>query len=93
MASKGGVISLSRALAAELAPDIRVNVVAPGATDTPLLTNTLNPAQVQAMAERYAMKRIARPEEIARVILFLTSDDASYVTGATLVVDGGRSFH
>lgn len=86
-ASKGGVVNLSRALAAELSPLIRVNSVCPGMVDTPLaLGNGGN-------VSNYAMKRIARPDEIANVILFLTSHESSYVTGATLAADGGRSFH
>jgi len=86
-ASKGGVINLTRSLAAELAPSIRVNSVCPGLVDTPMAdggrTNTGN----------YAMKRLADPIEIAQAILFLTSRESSYVTGVALAVDGGRSFH
>ena len=86
-ASKGGVVNLTRAMAAELAPAIRVNSVCPGMVDTPMAdghrTNVGN----------YALKRIADPDEIARVILFLISADSSYVTGAALAADGGRSFH
>ena len=86
-ASKGGVIALTKALAAELAPKVRANTVCPGMVDT-------------AMAEghrgnvgNYALNRLADPVEIARAILFLTSPDSSYVTGAALATDGGRSFH
>ena len=86
-ASKGGVIALTKALAADLAPDIRVNCVCPGLVDTPLagdyITNTA----------AYALKRAGQPDEIARSILFLTSADSSYTTGATLASDGGRTFH
>lgn len=86
-ASKGGVVNLSRALAAELSPQVRVNSVCPGMVETPMaLGNNGNVAN-------YAMKRIAEPMEIARAILFLTCGDSSYVTGASLAVDGGRSFH
>ncbi|MDR6508361.1 SDR family NAD(P)-dependent oxidoreductase [Arthrobacter oryzae] len=86
-ASKGGVIALTKALAAELAPKVRANTVCPGMVDT-------------AMAEghrgnvgNYALNRLADPVEIARAILFLTSPESSYVTGAALATDGGRSFH
>lgn len=86
-ASKGGVLNLTRALAAELAPSIRANTVCPGLVDTPMAEG------VQGNVGNYALRRLAQPEEIARAILFLTSDDSSYVTGAALAVDGGRSFH
>jgi NAD(P)-dependent dehydrogenase (short-subunit alcohol dehydrogenase family) len=86
-ASKGGVVNLTRALAAELAPAIRVNSVCPGMVDTPMT------AGFQRQVDRYAMKRIADPLEIARAILFLTSPESSFVTGAALAVDGGRTFH
>lgn len=86
-ASKGGIVNLSRALAAELAPVIRVNCVCPGMVDTPMADG------FRANVGNYALKRLADPEEIARVILFLTSSESSYVTGATLAADGGRSFH
>ena len=86
-ASKGGVINLTRAMAAELAPAIRVNCVCPGMVDTPMADG------FHANVGNYALKRIADPDEIASVILFLTSADGSYVTGATLAADGGRTFH
>jgi NAD(P)-dependent dehydrogenase (short-subunit alcohol dehydrogenase family) len=86
-ASKGGVLNLTRALAAERAPAIRVNSVCPGLVDTPLLVGG------HANAGNYALKRLGQPIEIAQAILFLTSSESSYVTGAALAVDGGRSFH
>jgi NAD(P)-dependent dehydrogenase (short-subunit alcohol dehydrogenase family) len=86
-ASKGGVVNLTRAMAAELAPKIRVNSVCPGMVDTPMADG------FRANVGNYALKRIADPEEIARVILFLTSAESSYVTGAALAADGGRTFH
>jgi NAD(P)-dependent dehydrogenase (short-subunit alcohol dehydrogenase family) len=86
-ASKGGVVNLTRALAAELAPSIRVNSVCPGMVDTPMT------AGLRREIDRYAMKRIADPLEIAQAILFLTSTESSFVTGAALAVDGGRTFH
>jgi NAD(P)-dependent dehydrogenase (short-subunit alcohol dehydrogenase family) len=96
VASKGGVIALTRALAAELAPAIRVNVVCPGAVETPMTEGTLRDTTgsiVPAIASRYALGRPAAPEEIAAGILFLTSHESSFVTGITLAVDGGRTFH
>ena len=86
-ASKGGVIALTRVLAAELAPQIRVNSVCPGMVDTPMADG------YRANVGNYALKRLADPMEIARAILFLTLSDSSYVTGAALATDGGRSFH
>ena len=86
-ASKGGVVTLTRALAAELASSIRVNSVCPGMVDTPMT------AGLERATNRYAMQRIADPLEIARAILFLTGTESSFVTGAALAVDGGRTFH
>lgn len=86
-ASKGGLVNLSRAMAAELAPAIRVNSVCPGMVDTPMADGH------RANVGNYALQRIADPQEIAQVILFLSSADSSYVTGATYTADGGRSYH
>jgi NAD(P)-dependent dehydrogenase (short-subunit alcohol dehydrogenase family) len=96
VASKGGVIAMTRALAAELAPSIRVNVVCPGAVETPMTEGTLRDAAgsvVPAIVSRYALARPAAPDEIAAGILFLTSHESSFVTGISLAVDGGRTFH
>lgn len=86
-ASKGGVIALTKALASDLAPHIRVNCVCPGMVDTPMADG------FRTNVGNYALKRLADPLEIARALLFLTSSDSSYTTGATLAVDGGRTFH
>jgi NAD(P)-dependent dehydrogenase (short-subunit alcohol dehydrogenase family) len=86
-ASKGGVVNLTRALAAELAPSIRVNSVCPGMVDTPMT------AGFERDLDRYALGRIAEPLEVAQAILFLTATESSFVTGAALAVDGGRTFH
>ena len=86
-ASKGGVVNLTRALAAELAPGIRVNSVCPGMVNTPMTRGG------QGDVTPYALKRVADPLEIANAILFLSSAEASFVTGAALAVDGGRTFH
>jgi len=95
-ASKGGLIAFTKAMAAELAPDIRANLVCPGLTATPMMAPVLDPYPDPAeapIAQRYALRRPAQPREIAAAILFLLSDEASYVTGAVMAVDGGRTFH
>jgi len=90
-ASKHGVVGLTKAVALELArSNIRVNAVAPGPVDTGLLHRMVaGHVDVREIAASVPMGRIARPEEIAGAILWLCSDAASYVTGHTLVVDGG----
>ncbi|CAH1652385.1 MULTISPECIES: SDR family NAD(P)-dependent oxidoreductase [unclassified Chelatococcus] len=94
-ASKGGVQSLSKALAAELAPAIRVNCICPGLIDTPMNAGLKKAPEdgPPVPLDRYALRRWGKPEEIAASIVYLLSKDASYVTGATLAIDGGRTFH
>ncbi|HEX9969502.1 MAG TPA: SDR family oxidoreductase, partial [Acidimicrobiales bacterium] len=89
--SKSGVLGLTRALAHRLGVDgIRCNAVCPGAVDTPMLAPILAMPQARAQLEnRIPLSRVADPADIATVIRFLLSDDARYVTGASLVVDGG----
>ena len=87
-ASKAGVIILTKDLAKELAPNILVNSIAPGWVDTAMNKN-LPKDFVKRETEKIYLKRFARPEEIAKTILFLASEDASYITGVTLIVDGG----
>ena len=96
VASKGGVIAMTRALAAELAPGIRVNAVCPGAVETPMTDGTLRDAAgaiIPAIVNRYALGRPGSAAEIAAAILFLISHESSFVTGVNLAVDGGRTFH
>ncbi len=88
-ASKAGVIGITKTLAKELASrNIQVNAVAPGFVDTPM-TQKLNEQQREALLNLIPMKRMAKPEEIASVVLFLVSPAASYITGQVLCVDGG----
>lgn len=95
IASKGAIVSLAKTAALELADEgIRVNAVAPGAIDTPLFRRSMSrqadPAAAEARSRgRHAMKRFGRAEEIASPILYLLSDEASFVTGHTLLADGG----
>jgi len=91
-AAKAGVINLTRTAALELASaGIRVNAVCPGLIDTPSLARALERRPQRAAVVRAAvpLARFGLPEEVARAILFLASDDATYVTGTTMVVDGG----
>jgi meso-butanediol dehydrogenase/(S,S)-butanediol dehydrogenase/diacetyl reductase len=91
-AAKAGVVNLTRAAALELAPaGIRVNAVCPGLVDTPALRRAFGRLPAREAAARAAVPagRFGRPEEVAHAILFLASDEASYITGTTLVVDGG----
>jgi len=93
-ASKGGVLLLTRNMAMDFARDnIRVNAVCPGSTRTPRIEKywQKSPTGKSEIATLAPMRRSAEPEEIARPAIFLASSDASYITGATLVVDGGLS--
>jgi 3-oxoacyl-[acyl-carrier protein] reductase len=92
-ATKGGVVSLTRALARELAPRVLVNAIAPGPTDTPFLHFASLPLPLQQMELSNPLGRIGRPDEIAAAILFLASPYASFITGHCLNVDGGAAMH
>lgn len=90
-ASKGGIIGMTETLAIEWAPlGIMVNAIGPGAIDTPMIgASNIPKATMDAMMAGIPMKRIGKPEEIAAMVVFLASEESSYVTGATLYVDGG----
>ncbi|MBE5884335.1 MAG: SDR family oxidoreductase [Lachnospiraceae bacterium] len=91
--SKAALIWATKEMSKELAPfGIRVNAVSPGMTNTDM-GNSRTEKQQTAMLERIAMKRIAEPEEVAKAVMFLISDEASYINGHNLVVDGGRLNH
>jgi NAD(P)-dependent dehydrogenase (short-subunit alcohol dehydrogenase family) len=90
--SKGGVTLLTRSMAIDYAKQgVRVNVICPGPTDTPMLRKALTPDELETFAKTFPMNRLGRPEEIAGAALFLASEDASFVTGAILHVDGGQT--
>lgn len=90
--AKGAVEGLTRALAAELAPRIRVNAIAPSLTDTPLAASlTAQPAMAQALGQMHPLGRLGSAEDSAGLAAFLMSDQASWITGQIIGVDGGRS--
>jgi len=90
--SKGGVTLLTRCMAIDYAErGIRVNCVCPGPTDTPMLRNNLSAQELKDFAATFPMKRLGKPREIAQAVLFLASDEASFVTGHALAVDGGQT--
>ncbi len=92
VAAKGGVALLSKALAIDHGGDnVRVNVLIPGPTDTPMLRKFWTKQEIDASAATLPLGRIGRPEELARAVLFLVSDEASFITGVMLPVDGGQS--
>jgi NAD(P)-dependent dehydrogenase (short-subunit alcohol dehydrogenase family) len=91
-ASKGGIVALTRQMAMDYGRrGIRVNCVVPGAIDTPMLAGiyAADPARRDRMRKRVPLKRMGRPEDVAQACVYLLSDEASYVTGTDLVVDGG----
>jgi NAD(P)-dependent dehydrogenase (short-subunit alcohol dehydrogenase family) len=102
-ATKGGVVSMARSIAADLAPrNIRVNVVAPGATKTPIWNRGPHTSissksadesakLAKAMSSRIPLGRWGEPEELAKAVLFLASDDSSYINAIELMVDGGAT--
>lgn len=90
--SKGAIEGLTRALAAEFAPKIRVNAIAPSLTDTPLVGKLLSsPEKIEAQSKLNPMKRVGRAEDIANTAAFLLSPKSSWITGQIIPVDGGFS--
>jgi meso-butanediol dehydrogenase/(S,S)-butanediol dehydrogenase/diacetyl reductase len=89
-ASKAGVIELTRSMALELAPTIRVNAVCPGFILTPMQEAEYTPEMQRAFADRVPLRRLGRPEDVAGLFAFLASDDAAFITGQCFVIDGGE---
>jgi len=89
-ASKAGVLGFTRHLAKEVAPDgITVNAVCPGLIDTEMVRATIDDARTQAYAAGFPISRLGQPQEVADLVAFLASDQASYITGASLDINGG----
>ncbi|MFX0199488.1 MAG: 3-oxoacyl-ACP reductase family protein [Candidatus Hodarchaeota archaeon] len=88
-ASKAGIIALTMAFARDLAPHVRVNCIAPGLIATKMNVHLQQEGLRNHMIQRIPLKRLGRPEEVAKVATFLASEDASFITGQTIVVDGG----
>jgi NAD(P)-dependent dehydrogenase (short-subunit alcohol dehydrogenase family) len=90
-ASKAGVIELTRSMALELAPKVRVNAVAPGYVLTPMQRAEYTDAMLETVNQKIPLGRHATPEEVAGLFAFLASDDAAYLTGQVYVIDGGET--
>jgi NAD(P)-dependent dehydrogenase (short-subunit alcohol dehydrogenase family) len=91
-AAKAGLINFTRATAVEAAPHVRVNCIIPGAVLTPATQRAIPDEQLmETTINSIPLKRIAEPMELAKPIAFLLSSDASFITGASLVVDGGKT--
>jgi len=91
-AAKGAIEGLTRSLAAEFAPNIRVNAIAPSLTNTPLAEKLLSsPEKIESSNKRHPLGRIGTPEDLAQAAVFLLLDNSSWVTGQIIAVDGGMS--
>jgi NAD(P)-dependent dehydrogenase (short-subunit alcohol dehydrogenase family) len=92
VASKGGVAAMTRAISIDHARQgVRINAICPGPTDTPMLRQALSPDALVAFADSFPMGRLGRTGEIAATVLFLASDESSFMTGSMLTVDGGQT--
>ena len=90
-ASKAGVIELTRSMALELAPTVRVNAVCPGYILTPMQEAEYTPEMLRACEEKIPLGRLGRPADVAALFAFLASDDAAFITGHCFVIDGGET--
>ena len=88
--SKAGVIELTRSMALELGPAVRVNAVCPGFIMTPMQEAEYTVEMQRAFSEKLPLKRLGRPEDVAALFAFLASDDATFITGQCFVIDGGE---
>ena len=88
--SKAGVIELTRSMALELAPTVRVNAICPGFILTPMQEAEYTPKMLHEFESKVPLTRLGRPEEVAGLFAYLASDDAQFITGQTIVIDGGE---
>jgi NAD(P)-dependent dehydrogenase (short-subunit alcohol dehydrogenase family) len=90
-ASKAGVVELTRSMALELAPAVRVIAVCPGYVLTPMQEAEYTPEMMDAVNSKIPLRRHSKPEEVAALFAFLSSEEAPYITGQTIVIDGGET--